>query len=140
MTSEKNNREKDLTEFKGFAEHVLKSEPFDMQVSNHGFDWWKGVLTVDQQAVLNKVKIPVLVVQGGRDEFVSPKAVMNMIDSLHASGKANIELSFYPDLDHGLSTPDGRYMAEQVTGDINLWLKAKLQPNHDKSMQPAAPK
>ncbi len=31
---------KDIDDFKGFAEHVLNSKPFELEVSGHGYHWW----------------------------------------------------------------------------------------------------
>ena len=67
-------------------------------------------------------------VQGGRDESVSPKAVTEMIEGLQKAGKDNIELVVYPEMDHGLIAQDGQHMMQKVAGDISLWLKASQRP------------
>ena len=115
-----------LDGFKGFAAQVLESEPFDLEVSNHGYAWWRNALTIDQLAVLSQIKAPVLIVQGGRDESVSPKAVAVMMEDLRKAGKRNIKLVVYPELDHGFFAPDGQRMTEQVSEDITSWLKISL--------------
>lgn len=137
-TSSSNDLQSELNGFNGFAEHILKSEPFHLEMSGHGYGWWRSMLTIDQQSVLNEIKAPVLVVQGGRDESVSLEAVAEMVASLQQSGKNNIELEAYANLNHGLSTTDGKYMAKQVFTEINSWLKAKLQTNPNKPIQPTA--
>ncbi|HAU4907587.1 TPA: alpha/beta hydrolase, partial [Aeromonas hydrophila] len=35
---------KDIDGFKGFAEHVLNSKPFELDVSGHGYHWWQQML------------------------------------------------------------------------------------------------
>jgi pimeloyl-ACP methyl ester carboxylesterase len=127
-TSSADTLQSDLKGFKGFAEQVLSSEPFDIEVSNHGYGWWRSMLTQDFQSVLGEIKVPVLIVQGERDVNVSPEAAIEMVNSLRKSGKTNLELAVYPDLNHALATPDGQYRTQQVLADINVWLKATLTP------------
>ncbi|MFN3882593.1 MAG: alpha/beta hydrolase family protein [Nitrincola lacisaponensis] len=133
-TTSEHQLSSELEGFKGFAEHILEAEPFDIEVSNHGYAWWRSMLTIDQQSVLSQINVPVLVVQGGRDKSVSPKAVTNMISGLQKAGKDNIELLAYPEMDHGLIAQDGQSMMQKVTGDIFLWLKTSLQPELNKSV------
>lgn len=59
--------------FKGFAEHVLNSKPFELDVSGHGYHWWQQALSIDQLDTLKKVKSPLLIIQGGMDTSVSPQ-------------------------------------------------------------------
>lgn len=39
---------KEVDDFKGFAEHVLHSKPFKLDVSGHGYHWWQQMLSLDQ--------------------------------------------------------------------------------------------
>ncbi|MFT6094609.1 MAG: pimeloyl-ACP methyl ester carboxylesterase [Pseudohongiellaceae bacterium] len=128
-TTSEHQMESELEGFKGFAEHVLETDPFDIEMSNHGYTWWRSVLTIDQKSVLNQIKVPTLVVQGGRDKSVSPKALIEMIEDLRKEGKSNIELIIYPEMDHGLSARNGRQMAKEVSEDIASWLKTSLLPS-----------
>ena len=109
--------------FNGFAEHILSSnERLDIDVSNHGYAWWRSMLSIDQESVLSRVEIPALIVQGGSDESVSPEAVAELVENLHDLGKFNIELMAYPEMDHGLSDQDGRPMTQDVAESIRGWL------------------
>ncbi|WP_421234784.1 hypothetical protein [Aeromonas enteropelogenes] len=38
---------KEIDDFKGFAEHVLNSKPFELDVSGHGYHWWQQMLSID---------------------------------------------------------------------------------------------
>lgn len=118
-----------LEGFKGFVDKILNSEPFDVEASNHGYAWWRSALTIDQKSVLNRVNVPALVIQGGRDQSVSPEAVRELIEDLHSIGKSNIELMTYPEMDHGLSDPGGQRMTQEIAECISGWLKAKLEPS-----------
>lgn len=33
-------------DFTGFSKHILNSDPFDLNMSGHGYKWWKGMLGV----------------------------------------------------------------------------------------------
>lgn len=131
-TTPEPQRSSELEGFRGFAEHILEAEPFNIEVSNHGYTWWRSMLTIDQQSVLSQIAVPALVVQGGRDESVSPKAVTEMIEGLQKAGKNNIELVVYPEMDHALIAQDGQRMMQKVAGDISSWLKASLRPGPNK--------
>ena len=69
--------EKNIDGFKGFAEHVLNSKPFELEVSGHGYHWWQQMLSLDQLDTLKNIKSPLLIIQGGRDTSVSPQKQMS---------------------------------------------------------------
>jgi len=112
--------------FKGFAEHVLNNEPFDLEVSGHGYSWWHQMLSIDQYNVLKGVKSPLLIVQGGIDLSVSPEKVDEMILALRESGNENIEYLACKKLDHGFNNSEGQSELEKVIVDMNTWLKTTL--------------
>lgn len=117
---------KDIDDFKGFAEHVLNSKPFELDVSGHGYHWWQQMLSIDQLDTLKKVKSPLLIVQEGMDTSVSPQKTDEMMQRLKELGKNNIEYRRYEELDHGLKNSDGTSLRKDVVGDMNLWLQSKL--------------
>ena len=133
IASESENDEekkKNIESFKGFSEHILNSEPFDLEVSGHGYRWWHGMLSIDQYSVLNRVRSPLLIVQGGIDLSVSPQKVDEMILALRKSKNKYIEYLAYPNLDHGFNNSEGQNKLKKVIIDINTWLKATLHnPN-----------
>ncbi len=117
---------KESDDFKGFAEHVLNSKPFELDVSGHGYHWWQQMLSIDQLDILKKVKSPLLVVQGGMDTSVSPQKTDEMMQRLKELGKSNIEYRRYEALDHGLKNSDGKSLRKEVVSDMNIWLQSKL--------------
>ncbi len=117
---------KEVDDFKGFAEHVLHSKPFELDVSGHGYHWWQQMLSIDQLDTLKKVKSPLLIIQGGRDTSVSPQKTDEMMQHLEELGKSNIEYRRYEALDHGLKNSDGKSLRKEVIRDINIWLRSKL--------------
>lgn len=121
---------KDIDDFKGFAEHVLNSKPFELEVSGHGYHWWQQMLSIDQLDTLKKVNSPLLIVQGGMDTSVSPQKTDELMQRLKDLGKNNIEYRRYEKLDHGFKNSDGKSLRKEVVGDMNMWLKSKLDnPN-----------
>lgn len=117
---------KEIDDFRGFAEHVLNNEPFELDVSGHGYHWWQQMLSIDQLDALKKVKSPLLIIQGGRDTSVSPQKTDELVQRLKELGKNNIEYRRYEALDHGLKNSDGRNLRKEVIRDINIWLQSKL--------------
>ncbi|MDY7831435.1 prolyl oligopeptidase family serine peptidase [Aeromonas caviae] len=124
---------KEIDDFKGFAEHVLNSKPFELDVSGHGYHWWQQMLSIDQFDILKKVKSPLLIVQGGMDTSVSPQKTDELVQRLEELGKNNIEYRRYEALDHGLKDSDGKSLRKEVIRDINIWLRSKLGNPANKS-------
>ncbi len=117
---------KEIDGFKGFAEHVLNSKPFELDVSGHGYHWWQQMLSLDQLDTLIKVNSPLLIIQGGMDTSVSPQKTDEMMQRLKDLGKNNIEYRRYEELDHGFKNSDGKSLRKEVVSDINRWLQSKL--------------
>ncbi|MDF2392374.1 prolyl oligopeptidase family serine peptidase [Aeromonas sp. 2MA4] len=117
---------KEIDGFKGFAEHVRNSKPFELDVSGHGYHWWQQMLSINQLDTLQKVKSPLLIVQGGMDASVSPQKTDEMMQRLKDLGKSNIEYRRYEALDHGLKNSDGKSLRKEVVSDMNIWLQSKL--------------
>lgn len=117
---------KEIDGFKGFAEHVQSSKPFELEVSGHGYHWWHQALSIDQLDTLKKVKSPLLIIQGGMDTSVSPQKTDELVQRLKELGKSNIEYRRYEELDHGLKNSDGKSQRKEVVKDINIWLQSKL--------------
>ncbi|HHQ4457576.1 TPA: alpha/beta hydrolase family protein [Aeromonas hydrophila] len=117
---------RDIDNFKGFAEHVLNSKPFELEVSGHGYHWWQQMLSLDQLDTLQNVKSPLLIIQGGRDTSVSPQKTDELMQRLKDLGRNNIEYRHYEKLDHGFKDSDGKSQRKEVVSDINMWLRSKL--------------
>jgi dienelactone hydrolase len=121
---------KEIDDFKGFAEHVLNSKPFELDVSGHGYHWWHQMLSIDQLDTLQNVKSPLLIIQGGRDISVSPQKTDELMQHLKELGKSNIKYRRYAELDHGLKNSAGKNLRKEVVSDMNMWLRSKLSnPN-----------
>ncbi len=125
ITSEKELAES-IKGFKQLSEHILSNGPFEISMSNHGYSWWRTMLSLDQQEFLKRIAIPVLVVQGGQDRSASPEKATEMVDSLKKTGKNNIDYYFYPDHDHALNLSLADNSASLVIDDIKNWLKGKM--------------
>ncbi len=107
--------------FKGFHNHVLNSEPFDLNISGHGYVWWRNMFEIDQTAVLSQVNSPLLLIQAGMDKNVSVELATIQADTLQKS-KSNIAFKLYEELDHSLKTTDGESAVSLVLKDVQSWL------------------
>jgi len=121
--------ENSIKGFNAFSQHIINSEPFELQMSGHGYGWWKQMLSIDQQSLLNKANTPILIVQGGIDKSVSPQKVNEMISALEKQGKNNIEYLFYENLDHNFKDAKDVKKVNIVVSDMNRWLNAVLEFN-----------
>ncbi len=124
---------KEIDDFRGFAEHVLNNEPFELDVSGHGYHWWQQMLSIDQLDTLKKVNSPLLIIQGGMDTSVSPQKTDELVPRLKEFGKNNIEYRYYEELDHRLKNSDGKSLRKKIVSDINFWLRSTLGNPANKS-------
>ena len=110
--------------FKGFYQKILNSTPFELNMSGHGYKWWKNMLEIDQFIVLSKVTSPVLIVQSDNDENVSPQLVTKLIDLLHKNGKSNIEFLSLNGIDHFFKDSNGDTQLDYLIISIKRWLSS----------------
>ncbi|UXH99962.1 alpha/beta hydrolase family protein [Photobacterium sp. TY1-4] len=107
--------------FMGFTRHVATSDPFEMSVSGHGYQWWREMLKLDQTAVIATVNVPVMLVQSEGDLSVSPQLAREQAREL-MKAKSNITYQSYAGLDHAFKQADGTSEVDQVVRDIKQWL------------------
>ncbi|MEI6896153.1 MAG: acyl-CoA thioester hydrolase/BAAT C-terminal domain-containing protein [Psychromonas sp.] len=114
--------------FIGFSKHILNSKPFDLNMSGHGYRWWKSMLEIDQTMVLSKIDTPVLLIQSGKDKNVSVSLAKAQAEAL-SRNKPNITFKIYGELDHSFKPPGGTSEVGEVIHDIRLWLTQPIQGN-----------
>jgi len=107
--------------FIGFSKHVLTSEPFELEMSGHGYKWWRSMFEIDQTLVLEKITTPVLIIQAESDLNVSGQLAQIQADML-TEIKPNFTYKTYSDLDHSFQLPDGTSKVDTIIHDIKLWL------------------
>lgn len=108
-----------------FAEHMKTEASPEVVSSNHGHGWWKQMLEIDQLAILKNTTIPLLIIQSGEDQSVSPTKAQQMIKQIVRAGKGNIDFRVYPYLDHALKTAEATSRMDIVVADIAEWLMQK---------------
>ena len=125
-TSSEEEMTRSIEGFTQFAKDIRSSEPFDMEMSNHGYAWWHAMLSLDQEAFLSQINTPVLILQGGQDRSASPEKAAEMVESLKEQGKQNIEYSLYPEYTHSLGLSEGDGFAEDIMTDVTQWLSQHI--------------
>ena len=125
------DRQEAILGFTEFVSQFFRQEPFPVKMSDHGYGWWKSVLENDQLSNLLEATVPVFVVQGGRDQSVSPVTWMDLRRQVESSDQKLVNFHYYPDLDHGLRDQTDQDKSELVMTDIRSWLDSVLSPNHD---------
>ncbi len=104
-----------LQGFRGFAKQVVESnEPFPVEVSGHGYAFWKDALERDLLAPLAHIKAPVIVMQATNDESVDPVITQQQIESIIKAGATNVQLIMVPDLDHSFRDVNGSSKLTEV--------------------------
>lgn len=94
--------------FRQFVRQIKNSdEPFPIEVSGHGYAFWKDALARDLLKPLKEVEAPVLVMQSIDDESVDPEQTRQEVEQIIAGGAKNVTLKMIPGLDHGFRDSSG---------------------------------
>lgn len=103
----------------------MRESPSNLKfASGHSHAYWASLMNFDQLNALRQVEVPVLAVQGARDENVSAAGAKAMVRELEAAGRSNISYREYEDLDHGFVDSKGVSHKGRVIEDIRRWLLA----------------
>ena len=114
---------KEIEGFKSFSQFIISQDSLDFTMSDHGFNYWKTILNIDQQEIISRVSTPILILQGGKDISVSPEKTTEMVGKLREIGKSNIDYYFYPEYDHSLNVSEDETAREKVISDIRNWIQ-----------------
>lgn len=111
-----------LAEFREFAERIKTSkEPFAVNSSQHGYKWWKEMLTLEQTKIVERGKTPLLIVQSGQDDSVDPEQTHVMIENL--SNSENTDYRYFEELDHGLRKENGDSIDDSTLAVMRGWFQ-----------------
>ena len=84
-----------------------------MQINTIASPWFKYFLRFDPAPVLEKVKCPVLAINGEKDLQVPPKENLSAIESaLKKGGNKNFEVKMLPGLNHLFQTSETGKISE----------------------------
>jgi len=98
-----------LSDFRQFVAQIRSSNaPFPIQVSGHGYAFWKDALARDLLKPLKIIDAPVLVIQSAEDKSVDPKRTQQEVEQIIAEGASNVTLKMAPGLDHGFRDAAGK--------------------------------
>ncbi|MBN3573529.1 alpha/beta hydrolase family protein [Vibrio neptunius] len=108
--------------FLGFQQAVVSAETMDINMSSHGFAWWKEVLTLDQKSILERVSDDTLILQSERDINVSPEQSIRQAEQLMQS-RSNVSFMLLAGLDHAFKNQRGESETSSVIKQIQAWLE-----------------
>ncbi|CAA0092499.1 Uncharacterised protein [BD1-7 clade bacterium] len=118
--------------FRAFADQIIHSESISIQMSGHGYQWWKHMLTIDQTDILSRVKAPTLLIQAAMDQSVSPalaadqarmltKAKKPLKSSVSSQANSNFKYISFEGIDHKFEDQQGKSRAHEVILTIQEW-------------------
>ncbi|ELX8378226.1 acyl-CoA thioester hydrolase/BAAT C-terminal domain-containing protein [Providencia vermicola] len=108
--------------FKQFAKDVVQNKlQQDNYPSEHGKKWWREMLMINNQKLLQSVKTPHLVIQTMNDTHVDPHSVMRMMGYVNNN---HVSFKTYPDLDHFFIDDKGKSQTNVIVNDIQKWYRA----------------
>ncbi|MBS9431902.1 alpha/beta hydrolase family protein [Photorhabdus hainanensis] len=106
--------------FRDFQQEIATGNNMNhIEMSNHGANWWRVSLGIDQYKVLNQTKSPILIIQTLNDNSVSSSSAIKMKEQLK---KDNITFYQYPGLNHGFRNSEGVLQITPIVEDIKNWL------------------
>lgn len=105
-----------------FAREVVQSNrENDQLMSGHGNKWWREVLTLNNQRLIQSTKAPLLVIQALRDINVDPHSAKSMMKHID---NPKVVFKTYSDLDHFFVDSDKKPQTTVVVNDIQQWYKS----------------
>jgi dienelactone hydrolase len=116
---------------------AVKAQVAAFEASSGKAPWMKFFLTYDPLPTLRKVKAPVLIVQGGTDQQVTPEQAPILDKTLREAGNRDVTLRVFPERNHLLladpvgfpgaytKLKDG-HIGGDVMGPIADWIVATL--------------
>ncbi|CAA0103295.1 Uncharacterised protein [BD1-7 clade bacterium] len=118
--------------FRAFADKIIHSESIPIQMSGHGYQWWKHMLTIDQTDILSSVKAPTLLIQAALDQNVSPalaadqarvlsKPKNQVESSVNRQANSNFKYVSFEGVDHKFKDQQGKIRAHEVVLAIQEW-------------------
>ena len=98
------------------------------------YRWWADAADVTPAIALLQTGAPVLLVQGGRDQFAPVATARAARDLVAAAGKRNLTYREYPEYDHFMKDAAGVDHRPSVLRQIALWLKElRIKPREGRS-------
>lgn len=111
----------------------IRANPDSSEVwSAHSYRWWHEVLDRDFTADLLALDVPILLIQGGRDQSVPVASGRNIKNAFEQAGRTNLTYREYPNLDHRMTDGDGDSRLDDVIADAGEWLSCKLTDDKDR--------
>lgn len=107
--------------FTGFTDNVKSTDQMDINMSGHGFRWWKNMLSIDQTENYLKIKAPLLIIQSEADTSVSPTLTAQQAETIRLN-KDNATYLSFPGIDHGFKDAQGNNHEAKVVAAIQKWI------------------
>ncbi|MBX5462898.1 MAG: hypothetical protein IRZ28_17650 [Steroidobacteraceae bacterium] len=115
-------QEQQIGELRSKLAEASESRDASEFLFGYSYAWWASMLAFDQLEALSSVDVPVLALQGARDENVSVAGARMLVNEARRRG-CRIEYLEYAGLDHGFADRDGHSHLHKVIADIAVWLK-----------------
>lgn len=120
-----NRKQGQIVEFlmKMFADAKLPEN-----AGNPKFAYFREHANFNPLALTEKVKCPVLILQGERDSQVLAYHAIQLATSLVKSGNKNVSLRILPNLTHSFNSAEDAKISEIMLYDLQIWADAILKP------------
>lgn len=96
--------------------------------NNPKLGWFREHANFNPLALTEKVKCPVLIMQGERDSQVLAYHAVNLANSLVQAGNKNVSLRILPNLGHSFNSAEDSNISQEMIYDLQIWAEMVLKP------------
>ena len=120
-----NRKQSQIVQFlmKMFADAKLAEN-----ANNPKFAYFREHANFNPLALTEKVKCPVLIMQGERDSQVLAYHAVNLASSLVQSGNKNVSLRILPNLGHLFNSSEDSNISQEMIYDLQIWAEMVFKP------------
>ncbi len=103
--------------------------PVSRLLLQHRWKFWRDVASFDPIPLLERVRVPVLFVNGEEDSNVPvSESVSRLEEMVQRSGHSDLTIQVYPGSGHGLFEPGTRNLREDFLGFLSSWIADHTPP------------
>ncbi len=118
------------------AERAILADPTSTRTwlgPDNTYRRWASYLTYEPMEALRRVRVPILMINGGRDQATPIESAEAVRSELAATGEVELRLVRYEDLDHEWRDASGQRRIDRLARDLTEWVEAVEARTRDRA-------